>query len=84
MIEITEEMLDIIEQLKGKRNPNLWDNRCETALKKANIETSNLNINKNLTKDQLEAKGRELGIELDKRHNKEKLIETIENFQKKG
>ena len=77
MIEITEEMLDIIEQLKGKRNPNLWDNRCETALKKANI-------NKNLTKDQLEAKGRELGIELDKRHNKEKLIETIENFQKKG
>ena len=77
MIEVTEEMLDIIEQLKGKRNPNLWDNRCETALKKANI-------NKNLTKDQLEAKGRELGIELDKRHNKEKLIETIENFQKKG
>ena len=32
----------------------------------------------------LVAKGRELGIELDKRHNKEKLIETIENFQKKG
>ena len=53
MIEITEEMLDIIEQIKGKRNPNLWDNRCETALKKTNIETSNLNIDKTLTKHQL-------------------------------
>ena len=62
MIEITEEMLDIIEQLKGKRNPNLWDNRCETAFKKANIKTNKLNIDKTLTKDQLEAKGRELGI----------------------
>ena len=25
MTEITDEMLDIIEQVKGKRNPNLWD-----------------------------------------------------------
>ena len=33
MIEITSEMLDIIEQVKGKRNPNLWDNRCESAMK---------------------------------------------------
>ena len=32
MIEITEEMLDIIEQVKGKRNPNLWDSRCQSAL----------------------------------------------------
>ena len=29
MIEITEEMLDIIEKVKGKRNPALWDPRCE-------------------------------------------------------
>ena len=29
MIEITEEMLDIIEAVKGKRNPALWDPRCE-------------------------------------------------------
>ena len=29
MIEITEEMLDIIEKVKGKRNPNLWDPRCK-------------------------------------------------------
>ena len=29
MIEITDEMLDIIEKVKGKRNPALWDNRCE-------------------------------------------------------
>ena len=29
MVEITEEMLDIIEKVKGKRNPALWDPRCE-------------------------------------------------------
>jgi len=29
MIEITDEMLDIIEKVKGKRNPALWDPRCE-------------------------------------------------------
>ena len=29
MIEITDAMLDIIEKVKGKRNPALWDNRCE-------------------------------------------------------
>tara|TARA_B100000508_G_scaffold84875_1_gene65978 strand:+ start:403 stop:552 length:150 start_codon:yes stop_codon:yes gene_type:complete len=30
MTEITEEMLDIIEKVKGKRNPALWDPRCES------------------------------------------------------
>ncbi len=30
MTEITEDMLDIIEKVKGKRNPALWDPRCET------------------------------------------------------
>jgi len=29
MTEITEEMLDVIEAVKGKRNPALWDNRCQ-------------------------------------------------------
>tara|TARA_R100000278_G_C5334682_1_gene115990 strand:- start:195 stop:338 length:144 start_codon:yes stop_codon:yes gene_type:complete len=38
MIEVTEEMLDIIEQLKGKRNPNLWDSRCESALSRKKTE----------------------------------------------
>ena len=38
MIEITEEMLDIIEQVKGKRNPNLWDLRCQSALSRKKIE----------------------------------------------
>ena len=38
MTEITSEMLDIIEQVKGKRNPNLWDNRCESAMKRKNTE----------------------------------------------
>ena len=29
MTEITEEMMDAIEAVKGKRNPALWDPRCE-------------------------------------------------------
>jgi hypothetical protein len=29
MTEITDEMLDVIEKVKGKRNPALWDPRCE-------------------------------------------------------
>ena len=32
MPEITDEMLDIIEKIKGKRNPALWDPRCEQYL----------------------------------------------------
>ena len=38
MTEITSEMLDIIEQVKGKRNPDLWDNRCESAMKRKKTE----------------------------------------------
>ena len=34
MIEITEEMLDIIEKVKGKRNPALWDPRCKQYMRK--------------------------------------------------
>ena len=29
MIEFTEEMLDAIEAVKGYRNPQYWDPRCE-------------------------------------------------------
>ena len=28
-MEITEAMLDAIEAVKGRRNPNYWDNRCK-------------------------------------------------------
>ena len=28
-MELTEEQLDIIEKLKGKRIPGLWDVRCQ-------------------------------------------------------
>ena len=28
-MEITEEMLDVIEQVKGKRKAGLWDPRCQ-------------------------------------------------------
>ena len=37
-----------------------------------------------MTKAELEEKGRELGIELDKRQSKDKLIKEIEKYQKKG
>ena len=28
-LEITEEMLNAIEAVKGRREPNYWDNRCK-------------------------------------------------------
>ena len=28
-LEITEEMLDIIEAVKGRRDPAYWDGRCK-------------------------------------------------------
>ena len=34
MTKITDERLDIIEKVKGKRNPSLWDPRCEQYLAK--------------------------------------------------
>ena len=77
MIEVTEEMLDAIEAVKGRRDPNYWDPQCRRYMEKQ----KNL---KNLTKDELEKKGRELGIELDKRKSKDKLIQEIEKLQKKG
>ena len=76
-MEITEAMLDAIEAVKGKRNAAYWDNRCKRFMEKQE------NI-KNLTKDELELEGRKLGIELDKRKSKQKLIKEIENFSKKG
>ena len=77
MIEITEEMLDAIEAVKGRREPQYWDHQCRRySEKQKNLQ--------NLSKDELEKKGRELGIELDKRKSKDKLIEEIEKQQKKG
>ena len=43
MTEITDEMLDIIEKVKGKRNPSLWDPICEQYLanmKKGTVKKS--------------------------------------------
>ena len=76
-MEITEKMLDAIEAVKGRRNPAYWDGRCKRYMEKQEN-------NQNLTKDELEIKGRKLGIELDKRKSKDKLIKEIENFSKKG
>ena len=77
MIEFTEEMLDAIEAVNGRRDPNYWDPKCRRYLEKQ----KNL---KNLSKDDLEKKGRELGVELDKIKYKDKLIGEIEKLQKKG
>ena len=77
-LKITEEMLDAIEAVKGVRDPNYWDPNF-----KRYLENQNKGLEKK-TKDELEEKGRELGIELDKRQSKEKLIQQIENSQKKG
>ena len=77
MIEITEEMLDAIEAVNGRREPQYCDHQCRRYLEKQ----KNL---QNLSKDELEKKGRKLGIELDKRKSKDKLIAEIEKLQKKG
>ena len=34
MIEITEEMLDAIEAVKGRRDPKYWDPRCRRYMEK--------------------------------------------------
>jgi len=41
MIEITDEMLDVIEAVKGRREPQYWDNQCRRYMKKqqAKIKT---------------------------------------------
>ena len=33
-IEITEEMLDAIEAVKGRREANYWDNSCKRYMEK--------------------------------------------------
>ena len=53
MIEITEEMLDAIEAVKGRREAQYWDHQCRRYMEKQ----KNL---QNLSKDELEKKGREL------------------------
>ena len=39
MTEITSEMLDVIEKVKGKRNPALWDTRCKQYLENNSTST---------------------------------------------
>ena len=39
MIEITEEMLDAIEAVKGRRNPNYWDPQCRRYMEKQKTKT---------------------------------------------
>ena len=39
MTEVTPEMLDIIEKVKGKRNPALWDVRCEQYMRNNSKDT---------------------------------------------
>ena len=45
MTEITEEMLDIIEKVKGKRNPALWDPRCKQYMAKQQTKKTSTTVN---------------------------------------
>ena len=38
MIEITEEMLDAIEAVKGRREPQYWDPQCRRYMEKQRSE----------------------------------------------
>ena len=41
-MELTEEQLDIVEKVKGKRIPGLWDVRCQQYLdNKSNSSSKN-------------------------------------------
>ena len=37
-MEITEEMLDAIEAVKGRREPQYWDNQCRRYMEKQEAE----------------------------------------------
>ena len=39
MTEVTPEMLDVIEKVKGKRNPALWAPRCEQYMRNNSKDT---------------------------------------------
>ena len=73
-IEFTEEMLDAIEAVKGRRDPNYWDPQCRRYMEKQKNLT-------NLTKDELEEIGRIYGIELDKRYKKDKIPRVLRRFK---
>jgi hypothetical protein len=45
-LEITEEMLDAIEAVKGKRDPVYWDGRCKRYLEKQNVAKKDAKISK--------------------------------------
>ena len=39
--DFTEEHFEILEEIKGVRNINYWDSRCESALKRKKLEKKN-------------------------------------------
>ncbi|QDP68220.1 MAG: hypothetical protein Unbinned1007contig1000_32 [Prokaryotic dsDNA virus sp.] len=45
MTEISEEMLDVIEKVKGKRNPALWDPRCKQYMAKQQTNKTKTTVN---------------------------------------
>tara|TARA_B100001996_G_C18579119_1_gene561546 strand:+ start:242 stop:466 length:225 start_codon:yes stop_codon:yes gene_type:complete len=55
---------------EGLKQPEPEPKKTEKKVKKKNL--------KSMTKKQLESYGRELGVELDRRHNKAKLIARLE------
>ena len=45
-LEITEEMLDVIEVVKGRRDPAYWDGRCKRYFEKQKNEKKDAKISK--------------------------------------
>ena len=45
-LEITEEMLDVIQVVKGTRDPAYWDGRCKSYLQKQKIAKKDAKISK--------------------------------------
>ena len=45
-MEFNEEMLDVLEKIKGNRNPLYWDGRCRRAYEKQKQETKAVKLPK--------------------------------------
>ena len=41
-MEITEKMLDAIEAVKGRREPQYWDNQCRRYMEKQEAEAKSV------------------------------------------
>ena len=76
-MEITEEMLDVIEAVKGRREPQYWDNQCRRYMEK---QQANKKAVKNLNISSLQNRLRNSGLIMSEEqisNVKEELIDLI-------